>query len=314
MKIDYNKQYPYIITKVQYHEVSVGKGKRGGPVLFQMLEIKCNECSNILHLRLGQLLKKPKTYIPRCKSCKNICNIDTINRCKMYAAKQKGKTYEELYGDITANKIREKISIFSKTMDKTNFLAAQKIYNDGRKGKKHKTYEEMWGKKAADHRKFLQSQKWLGDKNPMFGKPSPKKSGAGICGWYKNWYFRSLMELSFMINYIEKNNVEWQNAENREYMVQYTHYTGRDRNYFADFILNGNLMAEVKPRKLSTTPLVTLKKEAAIKFCQERGMEYKIFTERDFVKLTQEELKVLIEENKIKLLKDKHKQFIMGNI
>jgi hypothetical protein len=36
----------------------------------------------------------------------------------------------------------------------------------------------------------------------MYGKPSPQGSGNGWSGWYKGKYFRSIMELSFIVEYL----------------------------------------------------------------------------------------------------------------
>jgi hypothetical protein len=52
-----------------------------------------------------------------------------------------------------------------------------------------------------------------GEKNFWFGKPSPVGSGNGWSGWYKGWYFRSLLELSFMIKVIERFKFSWKSAD-----------------------------------------------------------------------------------------------------
>jgi hypothetical protein len=67
-----------------------------------------------------------------------------------------------------------------------------------------KTYEELYGKEKANKMKNNLSILNSGSKNKMYGKPSPQGSGNGWSGWYKGWYFRSLIELSYMVNVIEK--------------------------------------------------------------------------------------------------------------
>ena len=68
------------------------------------------------------------------------------------------------------------------------------------------TYEQYYG---PDKAKEIKSKLGMfGPDNPQYGKPANYDSGAGWSGWYKNWYFRSIYELSFMINYIEKNNLK----------------------------------------------------------------------------------------------------------
>ena len=78
-----------------------------------------------------------------------------------------------------------------------------------------KTYEQLFGKENAQIRRTQCAS--IGEKNAQYGKPAYGGSGNGWSGWYKEWYFRSIMELSFMINYIEKNNLKWKTAEHKQY-------------------------------------------------------------------------------------------------
>ena len=43
-----------------------------------------------------------------------------------------------------------------------------------------------------------------GEQNPMFGKQTPTGAGNGWSGWYKDWYFRSLGELSYVVNVLHE--------------------------------------------------------------------------------------------------------------
>ncbi len=144
----------------------------------------------------------------------------------------------------------------------------------------------------------------MGCKNPMFGKPSPGGSGHGWKGWYKDWFFRSLRELSYVINVIELNKWSWQSAEQKELAIPYLNFEGQNRNYFADFLVNKNCLIEVKPIKLHQSPQVTLKTEAANKFCKAKGW---IFEVVDPVILPYEILAELHNSKKIKFM-DKYVQ------
>lgn len=124
----------------------------------------------------------------------------------------------------------------------------------------------QWSKKQSANTK--------GSKNPMFGKPTPNGAGNGWGGWYKEWYFRSLRELSYMINVIELNQYQWERGE--KLSIPYTNYDGAERTYRPDFLLNGSIIIEVKPKKLMETPANRLKKEAAISFCSQNGYEYRM--------------------------------------
>lgn len=55
------------------------------------------------------------------------------------------------------------------------------------KSNKGKTFEEIYGKEKAVELKEKLSERFSGEGNPMFGKPSPEGSGNGWSGWYKNF-------------------------------------------------------------------------------------------------------------------------------
>jgi len=138
---------------------------------------------------------------------------------------------------------------------------------------------EKYGKDIADKKQLdlrsKRSNNAKGNKNSMYGLPSPRKCGKGISGRYKDFYFRSLRELYYIITYLEPNNLPIISAERKDLEVPYINYDGAERTYRADFLV-GNMLVEVKPRKLKDTPLVKLKEESAIAFCNARNMIYKI--------------------------------------
>lgn len=110
----------------------------------------------------------------------------------------------------------------------------------------------------------------------MYGKPSPQGSGNGWSGWYKNWFFRSLRELSYMINVIEFQNLKWRSGETSDLKIPYVDWEGKNRVYTADFLVEEHDLIEVKPEKLKSSKTVRIKQEAAIIFCEEKGWEYKL--------------------------------------
>ena len=146
-----------------------------------------------------------------------------------------------------------------------------------------KNFYDIWVKKYgvenADLRmkelSEIRSVNSSGSNNPMYGKPSPHGSGGGWSGWYKGWYFRSLRELSYMVEVIEKNKIKWRSAE-KGIKIKYKDHKGNDRTYRPDFILEDRILIEIKPEKLMNTPLNVKKKEAAINFCKDNGLEYRI--------------------------------------
>lgn len=154
--------------------------------------------------------------------------------------------------------------------------------------------------------KSKQSENNSGENNPMFGKPSPTGSGNGWSGWYKGWYFRSLRELTYMINVIERFNLTWECGEQKKYKIKYITFNGKQRNYFPDFIINGKYIVESKPKRLWGSDSVNRKKEAAIKFCDNNGLKYKLV---DVGILNDDKIKKLYNDGKIKFLPKYEEKF-----
>jgi hypothetical protein len=163
---------------------------------------------------------------------------------------------------------------------------------------------DIANQKMKDY-KNLQSNNNKNEKNSMYGKPSPMGSGNGWSGWYKNWYFRSILELSYMINVIERFNLKWESAEKRKYEIYYE-IDGNKKTYRADFIINDFYMVEVKPRNLLKSPLVKEKMNSGVEFCKKNNLKYKITVPP---KLKDEEVLKLYKENKIKFSKRYEEKF-----
>lgn len=143
----------------------------------------------------------------------------------------------------------------------------------------YQIWVEKYGQAEADHRdqryRHKQSVNFSGSNNPMYGKPAPMGSGNGWSGWYKDWFFRSLRELTYRINELEAHNLTWRTAENRDLRISYS-WLGKERNYFADFLVEDKTLVECKPHRLHDTPLVIAKKLAAEAMCQRREFEYRL--------------------------------------
>jgi hypothetical protein len=195
--------------------------------------------------------------------------------------REKNPFYGKHHTEESKNKIRNNTDRsyfhskkFKKIMSKVNSGSKNPMYG--------RTFYDVWvekyGKEEADKKlleyKKIKSIQTSGKNNPMYGKPSPKGSGNGWSGWYKGWYFRSLRELSYMIQVIEKNNYKWESAETKKLQIKYKDYNGVDRTYRADFIINDKTIVEIKPKKLMETPNNKLKKEAAIEFCKLNNYKY----------------------------------------
>jgi len=147
----------------------------------------------------------------------------------------------------------------------------------------------------------LQSKHSSGENNPMFGKPAPKKSGSGISGWYKDIYFRSLLELSFIVNYLERFNMDWECGELNKFVIKYE-YDGKVRNYFPDFVINGKYIVECKPKSLWNTKLNQTKFKFAKEYCEKNNMIYKVINP---IRIESTKLNHLIDVGLVKLTKKK---------
>jgi len=202
------------------------------------------------------------------------------------------------YSTYKTEEFRKKIS--SLTIGENNPMYGKSFYD---------IWVQKYGKVIADEKmleyKKKQSINNSGEKNNMYGKPSPINSGNGICGWYKDWFFRSLLELSYMIYVIERFNLSWENGESEKYKIPYE-IDGIHRNYFPDFVINKKYIIECKPKKLNLIKVNKSKFEYAKKYCNENGY---IFKTRDIPKIKKDDLIILI-KNDLVILTNKWKDKI----
>jgi hypothetical protein len=194
------------------------------------------------------------------------------------------------YSVYKTDEFRQKISKLFK--GKNNPMFGKSVYNVWVK----KYGLEVANKKLIDY-KEKQSLLSRGEKNPMFGKPAPKNSGNGICGWYKGWFFRSLLELSYMIFVIERFNLSWESGETEKYKIEYN-IDGINKNYFPDFVINEKYVIECKPIKLWKTKINEVKFKFAKDFCEKNNLIFKI---KDIHKLKKSELVNLISNGDVVL-------------
>ncbi len=194
--------------------------------------------------------------------------------------------FNKKHTELTKEKLRNNAKVLS---GKDNFMYGKKFYD---------IWVEKYGKEEADIKlidfKKKQSINNSGEKNNMFGKPSPNGSGNGWSGWYKNWYFRSLLELSYMINVIERFGLKWESGENIK--IPYIDINGTIRNYLPDFIINDKYIIECKPQKLIDSQSILIKTDAAKVYCLNNNLIYKISEPH---RLTTDEIKTLYINNQL---------------
>lgn len=218
-----------IISEIKLNNSKYKPYLKNLPVRTQVIKVRCDNCGKEYNSSYIYYENGIKNYgKDLCQSCKQIEQYKQGKREKQkkhigfYATNyQKGKTYEEMYNEQKIQKLKEILSIKSSGKNNPNY-GGKYSKCESCKAKKGETYEIRFGKEKANKMKKNLSNKFSGSKNNMYGKPSPQGSGNGWSGWYKGWFFRSLLELSYMINVIEKNGWKWENAESKKYKIPYT--------------------------------------------------------------------------------------------
>lgn len=160
---------------------------------------------------------------------------------------------------------------------------------------------EKFGSEVADRlmKEFQDKQRknFSGSNNPMFGKPAPQGSGNGWSGWYQGHYFRSLLELSYLLD-IEKRGLHWETGEQKKFAVLYQ-LNGQVRTYFPDFHLtSSDVFIEVKPKRL----LHTLENLAKFDAAKLAFSNFQVVTDEDITRIDEDGLRGLCASGKVQLL------------
>lgn len=280
----------------------------------QRIIVKCDFCESVYESSLYNQRRHYEKYSnDLCRGCKQkeqyklgMRDVQKEHIANYATNTQKGKTYSELYSKEKSDSIKSKISSAMSTdnprwslkyrtqeeIDKAKKELGNRITNT-RKGK---SYSEIYGKEKADNIKLKLSVAMSGEKNHMYGKPAPKGSGSGIDGWHKDFYFRSILELSFLLDMHKKGFVVV-NAETNNFKVNYK-VNENVKNYFPDFYLPEiDTVVEVKPSSMINEHINVLKFSSAMK----KFKNFKVLTEKDFPKINKKELKKLVDNNIVKL-------------
>ncbi len=235
--------------------------------------IECNKVINYSQRSAYRLSIKRSKRVGVCSSCNKIGERNPFFG--------KNHTKESMERMKATSLISESRLAYNEKLKDPEYrkIISEKLYaNPPMKGKSYySVWVEKYGVEIADemNRECAKKKAHYGEDNYWYGKTPPYGSGNGWSGWYKGWYFRSLLELSYMVNVIEKYNINWKNGESNEYRMTYE-YQGKTSNYVADFILEDKYMIECKPKNLWGSDKVDAKRLAAEIFCREKGLIYKI--------------------------------------
>jgi hypothetical protein len=230
----------------------------------------CPRCNSIINYSNSRSFKEASRKNSICKSCskKGIKFSDEHRKKLSESASKKIGIQNPFYGYKHSEETKEKIrnhNIGKKYSDEIN-------KSKGRVGRSPSNK----GISLSEETKNKISLATSGKNNPMYGKPSPIGSGNGWSGWYKNHYFRSIKELSFIINYLERFNLKWESGESKKFQIKYKDWEGKIRNYYPDFFINDSFLVEIKPKKLWNNKIVKLKKTQAENFCKNNNIKYKL--------------------------------------
>jgi hypothetical protein len=114
-----------------------------------------------------------------------------------------------------------------------------------------------------------------------------------LSGWYNGLYFRSSLELSFLVHNRDKC---FTSCENNKYKIIYND-NNKQRSYYPDFT-DGEIIFEIKPTGLLNTHINKLKIQEGVKVY---GENYKIITEVESPYITKDLIRDLINSGEVKL-------------
>jgi len=202
-------------------------------------------------------------------------------------------------GLVKSRKVKEDPQRYKKTFIRNIEYWLSKGFTPEEAENKRKEYCKIHNEKLCevwDEGKYENRRSYAGEGNPMFGRPSPQGSGNGWSGWYRGFFFRSILELSFMKSLFDRN-VRFESGELKKHRITYE-TEGRKRNYFPDFFLpDTGEYIEVKPSKLIGIKSNLSKFEAARSLF---GEKFKVVTESEVERLGVRDLSKMITDGDLK--------------
>jgi hypothetical protein len=265
-------------------------------------EVVCDVCSIQYISNYGRVNSQKVIYNKdMCKKCTRIYIANN------FSEKTKTKISQALSNKPKSIEHRKKLSIAISGEKHPQYgihewRGKNEKYNIHLDEWRGKTNVEIYGQEKANKISQKLSDSRCGSKNPMYGKPSPVGSGNGWSGWYLESYFRSLLELSFMIVHPNALSAE-------KISIKYIDHKGSNRTYHPDFIID-DLIIEIKPLKLLNSKN-NLLKHAAARIVY--GDKFTIYTEQNIMKLSLADIKHLVDNGDVKFIeryKLKYEQYI----
>ena len=247
----------------------------------------CPKCNKKIQYKDYISIKYVEKLTKEGKLCRSCISAEVMRGKSVYQTwiDKYGKEIADIKMQEFKNKCREN-SLGEKNVNYKNKVNGNKGLLQFSKNCKGKTFEEIYGIEKSIELKQKISNATSGKNNPMYGKPAPKRSGNGWSGYYGNYYFRSMLELYYLI-YLVDNNINFESGEKKKHSIQYI-MDGLERNYFPDYyLIDTDEYVEIKPQNLVNSYQNKLKFEAAK---NKLGNKHIILTEKNIVKIDIEKL------------------------
>lgn len=245
-----------------------------------MFQRNCPSCQDVIEYKSITSCNRAENTQTWCRKCRTALRWKENEAYKnMMSQRMKGENnpfFGKHHSDETLQILSQKDKSYTKTPEFSQTMREALRGVDTScdlKAKWTREFGEEESKRREQRRRDKISNSLKGEKNPMFGRPSPMGSGVGFKGWYRGWFFRSLRELSFVLQ-LESENRTWKSAECNELRIRYVHPLGQIRTYCADFLIDGNILVECKPVRLQNSPVVLAKQKAAEEFCMRQNWVY----------------------------------------
>lgn len=265
----------------------------------QRVKISCDRCKTIVEKIVYNLIKQREARNEDlCKSCATTEYNKTRPvevRKKAgdgYRLKYTGKKLEDIVGDAKASRMKKQFSESKRGENNINYGGK---YSKGFADRPLcGTFESLYGDEKAAKLKSDMSKRRTGSGNPMYGKPAPIKSGNGISGRYHGIYFRSLLELSYMLH-LDSLKVSFISCESTKTKFQYS-IDGQTFSYFPDFYLpETDEFVEVKPSQMLRNKVIVAKAKSV----QDAGCKFTFVTQKDMIKIKKDQLIALINAGQV---------------
>jgi hypothetical protein len=227
----------------------------------------CTNCQNSFSMtQVKSLRKRSFNLLELCNRC--YLNYRCYSNPEWLLKNKKAQL-------ISQNKPEQKLK---------NAIGVSASWTKERRKKFSDLLTNRWKNCSEEEReRMLKPLRWTDTKDSYY-ETAFKKSVKGISGEYNGISYQSLLELSFLLTCEERGvTVARYESEGIEYLDE----KNKKRLYYPDFIIYGKVIIEIKGHIFggqSGEKIIYLKTEAAKKFCQSRGLKYRIFHRSHFLR------------------------------